>query len=238
MEDNEKCSEAGCTQEVGVLSSGKCGRHYQQHRIEKSEKCKIEGCVRGSHSRGYCSTHYTRENRKGFPLEPRCRECERPESHNGLCKVHHIEVTRGGVKKKCGYGECTRGMKYGGMCGVHYSRRIKGHDMDAPTYAEQPLGVWVVSKYRNQGYVWCYRRNEDGTTDSRHEHRVVMEEHLGREISASENVHHRNGVRDDNRLENLELWSTAQPAGQRVREKLEFYLDFIQRYGNDPSKYK
>ena len=43
---------------------------------------------------------------------------------------------------------------------------------------------------------------------------------------------HINGIRDDNRTENLELWSTSQPCGQRVKDKIEWAKEILETYKN------
>ena len=72
---------------------------------------------------------------------------------------------------------------------------------------------WGVDQH---GYRVQLRSNGKGKRFYIHEHRVVMEQHLGRELLAHETVHHKNGDRADNRVENLELWSSRHPKGQRV----------------------
>ena len=83
------------------------------------------------------------------------------------------------------------------------------------------------------GYVLVYVGHDiPGATKSGHmlEHRKVMQDYLGRPLLPEENVHHLNGVKDDNRIENLELWTRAQPQGQRVEDKLRWAREFLAFY--------
>jgi hypothetical protein len=69
----------------------------------------------------------------------------------------------------------------------------------------------------------------------RREHQVVMEEIQGRTLLPEERVHHRNGIRDDNGPENLELWLVLKkdPAGQRITDLIDF---IVRHYPEDVSK--
>jgi hypothetical protein len=70
----------------------------------------------------------------------------------------------------------------------------------------------------------------NGAKDWVKEHRYVMEQHLGRPLKDFENVHHKNGVKTDNRLDNLELWVTKQPKGQRPEDLIEYAEWILKTY--------
>lgn len=66
------------------------------------------------------------------------------------------------------------------------------------------------------------------------EHRYVYEQHYGITLTENQTIHHKNGDRLDNGIENLELWDTSQPKGQRVEDKIKFYFELVEKYKDHP----
>lgn len=80
------------------------------------------------------------------------------------------------------------------------------------------------------GYVYR-RRVIDGYQEMQYQHRYVVEEFLGRPLLTTENVHHLNGDRTNNSLDNLQLWEGSQPSGQRVEDKISWAKELLTNYG-------
>lgn len=89
-----------------------------------------------------------------------------------------------------------------------------------------PAGV----KRRSNGRIYTDPRTGYVYQGRRLQHRRVMEQILGRPLEPWENVHHKNGIRDDNRPENLEIWVTPQPAGQRPEDLAEWVVEHYPEY--------
>jgi hypothetical protein len=171
-------------------------------------ECSYPGCGRLAHSQGLCNGHRAQQ-RRGYELTP----------------LRTVNNPRSG--KSCTLSFCSRPHAGKGYCGAHYAAYREGREL-TPLKKRAPRGEGHINA---DGYREI-TRNYRTTT----EHRWVMEETLGLPLLPNENVHPNNGQRADNRIENLELWSTSQPSGQRVEDKTAWAIEWLRQYAPEVLK--
>lgn len=265
--DRAPCAFDGCINRA-ESARGWCHGHYRQWLHGKELRplrakvrarglvCSFDGCHRPQQAKGLCGTHYMQRLRGDdlYPVGTRQRpraeinlaehcagpDCMRPPEKRGLCGGHYAQQRQGQELRPlrrlqpCSFPECGRRAVANGLCSAHDQQRRSGK-------ALKPVRVGhMKSRLTSEGYLLVYAPDHPNARKSGYilQHIVVMTEYLGRPLVPGEEVHHRNGDRSDNRRTNLELWSTSQPAGQRVLDKLAWAQEIIALYGQNRELYE
>lgn len=181
--------------------------------------CAVEGCNRPRKNRDWCGAHYQRWWLYGDVQAHIPVKAKRPTPE--LCAVEG----------------CPRTKRIGDYCSPHGRRVQRNGSPGRPDIYVKAGHGKGESKVTRDNYrlVKAPVGHPNAYKNGRIlEHTLVMSEVLGRSLLPGENVHHRNGDRLDNRPENLELWVTRQPKGQRVADKLAWAREIIALYGDLP----
>jgi len=111
------------------------------------------------------------------------------------------------------------------------SQECKSRSQETAAYERFKAGN-VGRHVKRNGYIWLAipALANNGKKTEMLEHRYVMEQHLGRKLYPEETVHHINGKRAENGLENLELFSSRHGPGQRVVDKVAFAIEILTLY--------
>jgi hypothetical protein len=170
--------------------------------------CKMQDCDKPIRGKGLCSGHYKRLTTHGDPevVMRKGRFAEQP-----ICIIENCETKHTAL----------------GFCQAHY-RAFKTF-CDKDRWPEKRSKISNTTQAR---YITVYTPNHPFSTKQGMvlQHRLVMEQILGRYLERHENVHHKNGDRTDNSPENLELWSVVQPSGQRAEDKVKYAIEILELY--------
>src|SRR6266567_4663512 len=204
-QNTRQCSTANCTNPVVYPTLGLCKSHYSMQRRLKTTNvlCSTPDCGRKVHvvKRGLCIRCY--QFWRATQITPESPRCKVPD---------------------CDLPLCARG-----YCSPHYSQFNKFGEIRPrhPQKNRRKIKKMEGSYLTSSGY----RRIVIPGRGHMLEHRYVIEQKLGRYLLPGENVHHIDGNKLNNAPENLELWVTRQPQGQRIEDAVAWAREILQRYG-------
>ncbi|HVM15180.1 MAG TPA: HNH endonuclease [Egibacteraceae bacterium] len=239
------------------LRTGDVRADEPKHGTAEPRPCAVPTCAQPSEARGWCHGHYLRVLRAGDvnadellsrrkqPETCTVEGCGNDTSAHGLCKTHIDRRKKHGdvqaelpvrtprkppPEDRCLADLCKRKAVDLGLCCAHLERQRRFRDVLTLQAVWVHTGGGSISRgYRNVTVPPGLRVLTNGESWVG-EHRLMMAIHLERPLYADELVHHINGVRTDNRIDNLELWSSGHPKGQRVTDKVRWAVEILRRH--------
>jgi HNH endonuclease len=248
---DRRCSFPACDR--AYYAKGLCRPHYAQQlhnrplkpirpRSLRPTQCEFEGCDKRATNRGLCPGH-ARQRKKGQQLRPlrpfygtkgpcRFEGCPKPRAAGGFCAGHAAQYYSGRPlaplfkpKRDCEFPGCAKQHFALGYCQGHW-RQLREKRSLAPL---REMKGWHIDR----GYVLIFEPTHPNARKDGYvaEHTKVMATILGRPLERFEEVHHKNGIRSDNRPANLELWARGmQPPGSRVDDLIEAAVRVLKQY--------
>lgn len=213
--------------ECGVLISNRarkckpCSKVIEVEVIKRCTKCKILKPT---------SEFYTTSKSKGGRPRNPCKDCTRSDQKNYQDSNGSINYHRRKIKNDVRCLECRK------LIGSVRQRKNRleasGLCLSCSKKKERTYNYKGWHIHRNGYKVLSCMSDYPGSDKKGNvmEHRFVYQEFLGRPLLPFENIHHRNGNRLDNRIENLELWSESQPSGQRIEDKVTWAEELLRLY--------
>lgn len=213
-------------------------------KLRVGEPCPLLDCGRPVVARGKCVGHYG-QWRRGEELRPLrtwtsnsgvCTfpDCGRDRRGRGLCGGHLAQWYEGRPLaplrvpiEGCSFEGCPKDHEAHGLCRGHLWQQRQGKPL-TPLRSYARKGWYLDSN----GYQLVLDPEHPNARANGYvlEHVKVMAAILERPLLPFEEVHHRNGVKVDNHPDNLELWNTSQPAGQRTEDKVACAIRTLELY--------
>ena len=253
------CEVPGCDRKHNT--KGYCGTHSYRstHGLPldtpirgalPKPKCEVPGCDRRYEAEGYCNPHRYRSTH-GLPLDTPTRKifpehkcevpgCDRKHNTKGYCGTHYYRFQRGlpldtptrkiFPEHKCKQKDCDRTAFNKDYCAKHF------HAVSKDIIRSTDPGLWTFKDKKkrsldSEGYV-IVRVHYGKYVCYMLEHRVIVAQHYGLVLTDKETVHHKNGIRSDNRIENLDIRPCGMhPPGQSLPDIMQFAMEVIDHYG-------